>query len=197
MLLTSASSQLFSARTTVALVALALGFGGLPAPTQAARVRPIARSPVTAKGPVGWQTLRRLDLLPLLPVGVSTAQFSSYDRTGGNDDGRTYSCLRETASEGCVIAEHSGPGEIDSIWSTRNGGDVSETGNLRIEIDGRTVVNAPFQQVVNGGLGAPFSPPLVANASRSSGGVYIKVPMPFRQSMKISTQVNPRYYHIT
>ena len=76
---------------------------------------------MSAKGPVGWQTLRRLDLLPLFSVGVGPAQFSSYDRSGGNDDGRTYSCLRETGSEGCVLAEHRGPGEIDSIWSTRNG----------------------------------------------------------------------------
>ncbi len=156
-------------------------------------------APLTAKGPVGWDTLRRLDLLPLHHAGVQTRQFSSYDRTGGNNDGirGTYSCLRQTAAEGCVIAEHTGPGEVESIWFTRDRGVVTRTGRLRIEVDGRTVVNAPLQSVVNGGLGAPFSFPLVANAAQSSGGVYIKVPIPFRTSMKISTQANPLYYHVT
>lgn len=162
---------------------------------------PVAASaaPTDPKGPVGWDTLRRLDLLPLFRLGVSTRQFSSYDRRGSNNDGLrgTFSCLRTTPAEGCVIAEHAGPGEVDSIWFTRNRGVVTATGRLRIDLDGRTVVNAPLQRVVNGGLGAPFAFPLVANAAQSSGGVYVKVPMPFRQSMRISTQANPRYYHVT
>ena len=73
---------------------------------------------------------------------------------------------------------------------------VARTGRLRIEIDGRRVVDAPLQAVVDGRLGAPFSFPLVANRDGSSGGVYIKVPMPFRASMKVSTQFNPRFHHV-
>src|SRR5699024_6106385 len=38
-------------------------------------------------GPTGWETYERLDLLPGLTSGVETRQFSSFDRTGGNDDG--------------------------------------------------------------------------------------------------------------
>ena len=183
-------SPLARARTRAAVLAGALA---LAAPTAS------SAAPTDPTGPVGWDTLRRVDLLPLFRVGVSTRQFSSYDRRGSNDDGLrgTYSCLRHTAAEGCVIAEHAGPGEVDSIWFTRNRGVVTATGRLRIDLDGRTVVNAPLQRVVNGGLGAPFAFPLVANAAQSSGGVYIKVPMPFRQSMRISTQANPRYYHVT
>ncbi|HEX2397369.1 MAG TPA: hypothetical protein VHI73_04435, partial [Solirubrobacteraceae bacterium] len=167
-------SPLIRGRTLAVVLAgvLALALAG-PAASEGA--------PTDPKGPVGWDTLRRVDLLPLFRVGVSTRQFSSYDRRGSNDDGLRgkYSCLRRTPAEGCVIAEHAGPGEVDSIWFTRNRGVVAATGRLRIELDGRTVVNAPLQRVVDGGLGAPFAFPLVANAARSSGGVYIKVPMPF------------------
>ncbi len=164
-----------------------------PAPLALAAIPP-ASAPTTL---TGWATLRRLDLLPLFQPGVTTSQFSSYDRTGGNDDGRTYSCLRLTADERCVVAERSGPGEVDSIWFTRDGGDVRLVGNLRIDLDGRRVLDAPLQQVVDGALGAPFTFPLVANASQSSGGVYIKVPMAFRESMRISTSEAARYYHVT
>ena len=45
-------------------------------------------------------------------------------------------------------------------------------------------------------LGAPFVWPLVANSKQSPGGVYIKVPMPYRQSMRISIATNLQYYHV-
>jgi len=150
-----------------------------------------------AKGPIGWEVYRRLDRLPELSRGVQTKQFSSFDRTGGNEDGFAgrYSCLRQ--DEGCVIAEKAGAGEVQSIWFTRDEGDVRRTGNIRIELDGRTVLDAPLQDVVDGKLGAPFSFPLVASADQSSGGVYIKVAMPYRRSMKITTAQNPLFYHVS
>ncbi|MGH3797579.1 MAG: glycoside hydrolase family 172 protein [Pseudonocardiaceae bacterium] len=165
------------------------GIGAPPAPRAL---------PIGGKGPIGYDHYRRLDAMPGLPVGVQTLQFSSFDRTGGNDDGfsGTYSCLRMDP-DGCVIAERQGAGEIASIWSTRDAGDVRRTGNIKIELDGRTVLDAPLQDVVDGRLGAPFVYPLVANADLSSGGVYIKVPMPFTQSMRITTQFNPFFYHVT
>ena len=199
------SGAIRTPRRAAALPALGLLAAGVaaasttrPGLVPAARAQAIP-SGLTAKGPVGWETFRRLDLLPRLRVGVSTRQFSSYDRTGGNDDGFTgrHSCLRQTPAEGCVLAQHTGPGEIASIWFTRDRGVVARTGRLRIDLDGRRVVDAPLQRVVDGALGPPFAFPLVANRSQTSGGVYIKVPMPFRSSMKVSTQFNPRYHHVT
>jgi Protein of unknown function (DUF2961) len=58
------------------------------------------------------------------------------------------------------------------------------------------VLDAPLQSLVDGGLGAPFVWPLVANAVQSPGGVYIKVPMPYRQSMRISVASHLEYYHV-
>lgn len=150
------------------------------------------------KGPVGWDAYRRLDRLPELAAATEAHQFSSYDRTGGNNDGfdGTYSCLRQDAGR-CVIAEDDGAGEIGSIWFTRDGGDVTKTGNIRIVLDDTKVLDAPLQDVVDGKLGAPFVYPLVANADQSSGGVYLKVPMPYRESMRVSTDNNPLFHHVS
>ncbi|GHE68610.1 hypothetical protein GCM10014715_22910 [Streptomyces spiralis] len=183
-----------------AAVAVAVAAALTPgAATATAADAPVARHTAPGThGPVGWDTYRHLDRLGELPSGVRTQQFSSFDRAGGNDDGfdGTYSCLR-TTTEGCVIAEHSGPGEIGAIWFTRDGGDVSRTGTITIELDGKTVLHASLQDVVDGKLGAPFTAPLVADADASSGGVLIEVPMTFRRSMRITTEHNPLFYHVS
>jgi len=159
---------------------------------------PAAPASASAKGPVGWDVYRRLDLLPLLREEERTRQFSSYDRTGLNDDGSngTYSCRRRVA-DGCLIAERDGPGQLESIWFTRDLGDLAGTGRLRVRVDGREVVDAPLTDVLRGRLGGPFAFPFVADSDRSSGGGYVKVPMPFRRSMRVTTQRNPGYYHVT
>ncbi|SDS35276.1 DUF2961 domain-containing protein [Microlunatus soli] len=169
-----------------------------PTPTSSTHATGGRTTQVAADQPaVGWDSYRHLDRLAEIGSDTRSRQFSSFDRSDGNDDGfdGTYSCLR--TDDGCVIAERSGAGEISSIWFTRDGGDVSNTGNITIELDGTVVLDAPLQDVVDGKLGAPFSQPLVANADQSSGGVYIKVPMPYRTSMKITTTHNPLFYHVT
>ncbi|WP_442941486.1 glycoside hydrolase family 172 protein [Nocardia sp. NBC_00403] len=154
---------------------------------------------------VGWDTYRRLDRLPNLPGGSRTLEFSSFDRSGGTYEAYTGNqngsggCL-STGGAGCVIAQDAGAGEISSIWFTNdvNGvrGDVSAMGDIQIELDGRTVLDAPLQSVVDGRLGAPYVFPLVANAEQAAGGVYLKVPMAYRDSMRISVQAKLKYYHV-
>ncbi|MDT5170543.1 MAG: hypothetical protein QOD02_3878, partial [Mycobacterium sp.] len=150
---------------------------------------------------VGWDTYRRLDRLPYLSADTETLQVSSFDRTGGDFDISTGNqngsggCLA-SGGVGCVIAEDRGAGELDSIWFTRDGGNVSRMGAIRVDLDGKTVVDAPLQSLVDGELGAPFVWPLVANAAQSPAGVYVKVPMPYRQSMRISVASNVQYYHV-
>ncbi|AKU17093.1 glycoside hydrolase family 172 protein [Luteipulveratus mongoliensis] len=174
-----------------AVLVTALGSAG-PAP---AATQP---SSPDRKGPVGWDTYRHLDQIGTQTAGVETKQFSSFDRAGGNDDGfeGTYSCLR-TATDGCVIAERAGAGEVDSIWFTRDGGDVSRTGSIKVELDGKVVLNAPVQDVVDGKIGGAFVQPFVTNADQSSGGVNIHVPMTYRSSMRVTTTTNPLFYHVT
>ncbi|SDP19635.1 Protein of unknown function [Actinopolyspora xinjiangensis] len=148
---------------------------------------------------VGWETYRELDELGASRRGGNSRQFSSFARSGSNDDGfnGTYSCLRTTPG-GCVVAEDTGAGEVTSVWFTRDPwGDVTATGDIRVELDGRTVLDAPLADVVAGELGAPFVWPLVGDARDTSGGVVIKVPMPYRESMRITVDENPYFYHVS
>ena len=150
---------------------------------------------------MGWETYRRLDRLPYLSADTETLQASSFDRSGGNfdlgtgNDNGSGGCLA-SGGAGCVIAEDRGAGEIDSMWFTRDSGNVSRMGAIRVELDGHTVLDAPLQSLVDGALGAPFVWPLVANAAQSPAGVYVKVPMPYRQSMRVSIASNLQYYHV-
>jgi len=172
-----------------------------------AGVATVARAPaepaITGPGErvVGWDTYRQLDRLPYLSANTQTLEVSSFDRSGGDFDISTGNqngsggCLA-SGGAGCVIAEDRGAGEVDSIWFTRDSGNVTRIGKIRIDLDGQTVVDAPLQLLVDGALGAPFVWPLVANAAQSPGGVYIKVPMPYRHSMQISVASNLQYYHV-
>ena len=152
------------------------------------------------KGPVGWDTLRHLDQFDTLPQGVRTKQFASTDPAHRNNDHNH--CVRTIGTSGCVMAEVTGPGEIDSIWMTSitsgAAGDVTDVGNIVVVLDGKTILNSSLESVVNGDLGAPFTYPLVANATQSSGGDYIDVPMPYRSSMLVyTTQTpDPDYFHV-
>nr|WP_232328134.1 glycoside hydrolase family 172 protein [Kibdelosporangium sp. MJ126-NF4] len=152
----------------------------------------------TDKGPIGWQVYRQMDQLAAMRPGAVSRQFSSFDRTGGNDDGfgGTYSCLRTTPT-GCVIAERTGSGQIDSMWFTRDFGSMVNNGRIKVELDGRVVLDDLLQEVVNGKLGAPWVWPLVGNGEDTSGAGVIKVPMPYRESMRVTIQANPLFHHVS
>src|SRR6201996_3203840 len=183
---------------SVVFALLLLGIAGVGL-AATAPAEPVVRA--LGEKTVGWDTYRRLDRLPYLSADTRSLQLSSFDRSGGNYDISTGNkngsggCLA-SGGAGCVVAEDRGAGEIDSIWFTRDGGNVTALGTIRIELDGRPVIDAPLQSLVNGALGAPFVWPLVANATQSPGGVYIKVPMPYRQSMRISVASHLEYYHV-
>jgi hypothetical protein len=147
------------------------------------------------KGPTGWDTYRRLDELPYLTTGVQTKSFSSFDRSGQNND---YGGALKLPGGGCALADHTGPGEVDELWFTALGGDGTllpqAFGDLKVVLDGRTVIDAPLPRVVDGSLGALFVYPLVAGGTQSSGGMYVDVPMAFTRSMRITTSVCPGMY---
>lgn len=166
-----ACCRLAARALSATLALLLLGIAGL-APAGAAPAEPTTKAP--GDRAVGWDTYRRLDRLPYLSADTQTLQVSSFDRSGGDFDvstgnkNGTGGCLA-SGGAGCVIAEDHGAGEVDSIWFTRDGGNVRAIGTIRVELDGRTVVDAPLQSLVDGALGAPFVWPLVANAAQSPG----------------------------
>jgi D-arabinan exo alpha-(1,3)/(1,5)-arabinofuranosidase (non-reducing end) len=146
------------------------------------------------KGPIGWDSYRRLDLFPNMRSNTETRDFSSTDPAQANGDFNHP--FRVTSNGQYVIAEANGPGEIVSIWSTINGGDVTNDGAITIQLDGKVVLSANYQQLVSGALGAPWVWPLVGNLYDTSGGAQIKVPMPYTKSMLVTVQGNPDYFHV-
>ncbi|HEY3871692.1 MAG TPA: DUF2961 domain-containing protein [Actinocrinis sp.] len=173
----------------VAAATALLSPAGFPPGTAAAAST--AATVAATNGTVGWDSYTELDQLPYLTDGVSTREYSSFDRQQDNEDSGHN--LGPAPGGGVLLAAHQGPGEIDSIWMT---GSVPAAGSLRIVLDGKTVVDASAASIFSGSLGAPFVYPLVANNSQSSGGFYIDVPMPFTSSMQVSTDADPGYYHV-
>jgi hypothetical protein len=178
----------FSSAAAIAMTGFVLAFSN---PTPGERANPPGS---IGKGPVGWDSYRRLDLLPSLRSGSESRDFSSTDPAQQNGDFNHP--LRVTSDGQYVIAEAYGPGEIVSIWSTINGGDVTNDGAITIQLDGQTVLSTNYESLVSGNYGAPFVWPLVGNLYDTSGGAQIKVPMPYTKSMLVTVQGNPDYFHV-
>ena len=133
--------------------------------------------------PIGLDVLSDLELLPLLKRGVVCLQHSSYDRTGGNDDGFTgkYTHLRRTDANEFVIFDAAGPGCIYRLWSA-----LPPEGYVKFFFDGETKprLTCNFREMFQGKV-PPFAPPLTG---QSSGGWYSYHPMPFAKRCTIVTE---------
>jgi hypothetical protein len=158
--------------------------------------------------PPVWKTscdieaLYRLEWLPLLRPEVSYGMFSSYDRTGGNNDGfrGTYSRLR-LEDGNSVIAEMQGAGCITRIWFTHS--KLREDGllalkdeHIRIFLDGNPepAVDVPLESLFSGKL-LRFPKPLVGEAL---GGYVCYVPISYQNGCKVVIEGDDvHFYQIT
>ncbi|MFZ2055178.1 MAG: glycoside hydrolase family 172 protein, partial [Candidatus Aminicenantales bacterium] len=104
---------------------------------------------------------------------------SSYDRSGGNDDGFSgkYSFIRKEAS-GLVLADLEGPGVIYRIHTPTPTDDVVE-----FYFDGEDAprISLTFTEIYDG-TRAPFLAPLVVSGA---GGHTSYVPLTYRKSCKV------------
>jgi hypothetical protein len=120
-----------------------------------------------------------LERLARLRPFVKVGSFSSYDRTGGNDDGFSgkYSAIRKE-DDALVIAELSGPGVITRIWTP-----TPNDSPMEFFFDGETTPRlvVPFRQIFDG-TKWPFLAPL---AGSGGGGFYSYVPLTFQRVCKI------------
>ena len=156
---------------------------GLIATIALAAVGAAAQTPalgqMKAPPPVGIGELSRLDLLPRLRDSVKVGCVSSYDRTGGNDDGFSgrYSFVRKEG-DGLVIADLKGPGCVYRIWTPTPTDDPTE-----FYFDGETTprLTLPFRKLFDG-TRAPFSTPV---SGYGAGGFWTYLPLPYKQSLKI------------
>ncbi|WP_114790348.1 glycoside hydrolase family 172 protein [Niabella yanshanensis] len=139
---------------------------------------------VNAQKVVNFQSeLRRLSDISLLPQyldGTVVKQVSSYDRTGGNDDGFSgkYSFIRKE-KEGLVILDAQGSGVIERIWTPTP---TNDTLDFYFDGSSKPGLSIRFNDLFSGKV-APFLKPLV-DAYRV-GGYYCYVPIPYAKSCKI------------
>ncbi|WP_461489035.1 glycoside hydrolase family 172 protein [Pontibacter sp. HJ8] len=128
--------------------------------------------------------------LPLYRSGTME-QLSSYDRTGGNDDGFSgkYSAVRKDP-EGLVMADLKGPGVVNRIWTP-----TPEADTVKFYFNGETKprISIPFIDLFSGKQ-YPFVAPL---SGSQLGGYYCYLPIPYERSLKIIyTGKNLRFHQI-
>lgn len=144
----------------------------------------IAGIPCAAQTIVNFQTeLRRLSDISLLPryvEGTVVKQVSSYDRTGGNDDGFSgkYSFIRKE-KEGLVIFDAQGSGVIERIWTPTP---TNDTLDFYFDGSSRPGLSIKFNDLFSGKV-EPFLKPLVD--AYMVGGYYSYVPIPYAKGCKI------------
>jgi hypothetical protein len=139
-----------------------------------------AASSATAADPApGLESLHRIDRLPVFKSSVKIASQSSYDRTGGNDDGFSgnYSFVRKEPG-GLVLLDVTGPGIIQRIWTPTPSDDIIE---FYFDGEDKPRLSLPFQNLFNGEHEA-FVRPLVGSGA---GGFYSYVPLPYEKSCKV------------
>ena len=144
----------------------------------------LASCSVSAQKTVNFESeLNRLYTVGSLPEymeGTVVKQISSYDRTGGNDDGfgGTYSFIREEPTGGLVIFDEEGQSVIERIWTPTPTDDT-----LDFYLDGSTepTMSIRFRDLFNNSQ-APFLAPI---ADQKVGGFYSYIPIPYKESCKI------------
>jgi hypothetical protein len=133
--------------------------------------------------------LFRLELLPRLNPGETCKMFSSYDTTGGNDDGFSgkYSVLRDE-NGASVLAEMKGPGCIQRMHFPHSEygvpGLLGRKGeHVRIYLDGaeKPALDVPLEDIFYGKVDG-FPKPI---SDTAIGGFYCYVPIPYKESCKV------------
>ena len=135
------------------------------------------------------ELLGRIDKLPEYRTNQIVEQISSYDRTGGNDDGfgGTYSYIRKE-NNGLVIADFKGPGIVNRIWTPTPTNDT-----LLFYFDGENTarLKISFMDLFSGKV-YPFVKPVCGN---EAGGYYCYMPIPYKESLKIVFEGEKILFH--
>ena len=130
------------------------------------------------------ESLLRIDALARFRPVVKVGSFSSYDRTGGNDDGFSgkYSYLRKEG-DGLVIAELKGPGVITRIHTPTPTSDPIE---FYFDGEAKPRICVPFNELFQTGGAALTSMLFGPSLVYAGGGGYVSyVPLEFAKSIKI------------
>jgi len=128
--------------------------------------------------------------LPAYRTQTVAGQISSYDTTGGNDDGFSgkYSYLRKLPDSSLIIFDVQGPGVINRIWTPTPSED-----SLDFYIDDTTHVafTIKYKDLFSGKI-FPFVAPLCNN---QLGGYYCYLPVPFQKRCIIVYRGKQTQFH--
>ncbi len=131
-----------------------------------------------------------ISLLPQYCDNTIVAQTSTYDTTGGNNDGfnGTYSFLRKDKDSNLVIFDIKGPGVINRIWTPTP---TDDTLDFYIDDTVHTAFSIKYSDLFSGKT-FPFVSPL---CGRELGGCYCYLPIPFQTNCKIISRVKQTQFH--
>lgn len=126
------------------------------------------------------QRLQNIGKMPEYLEGTFVKQESSYDRTGGNDDGFSgkYSFLRKE-KDGLVIFDAKGQGVIERIWTPTPTDDMVD---FYFDGNDQPTLSIKFGDLFSGNV-SPFLRPVVD--AFMVGGYYSYVPIPYANGCKI------------
>lgn len=135
------------------------------------------------------EQLKRVDQLPRYRDRQLIEQESSYDRTGGNNDGFSgeYSYIRKEGDH-LVLADFKGPGVVNRIWTPTP---TSDTLLFFFDGEEQPRLKICFMDLFSGKV-YPFMKPVVGN---EIGGYYSYIPIPFQKSLKILFQGDHLMFH--
>lgn len=166
--------------------------------TRASALGMLLFSSAVSAQPAGVGFYENLERLPYLHANVAARYLSSYDRSGGNDDGfrGTYSALHVDDNGEHVIFDEKGPGCVYNFWFTGSGREL-HWGKLRFYLDEDTTPRFECEAMeLFQGRTEPFVFPLATHAHVSSGGFSCSAPIPFADRLKITTERRVGFYNV-
>lgn len=145
-----------------------------------------------ATEPYGLNSIVAFERLPWLKTDTMAGGASSYERNGENKDGDNNWKYWDGPER--VLCELQGPGVIYRMWFT--GYEPFQT-PFKVYIDGETTprLDIDVADMQTNGY-APFNRPLIRDWTESSGGHPTYVPIPFNESIKITSPgINARLFY--
>ncbi len=134
------------------------------------------------------RTLNDISLLPAYLDNSVVAQTSTYDITGGNEDGFSgkYSFIRRNPDSSLVIFDMQGPGVITRIWTPTPTED-----SFDFIIDGKKILSIKYDDLFSGKV-FPFVNPL---CGQQLGGSYCYFPILFQKNCLIVCRGKKMQFH--
>jgi len=136
------------------------------------------------------QPLYDISTLPVYRQGSVESQVSSWDRTGGNDDGFSgrFSFVRRNQDSSLVLFDIQGAGVINRIWTPTP---TKDTIDFYIDDSLRPAFSIQYADLFSGKV-FPFVAPLCGN---QLGGYYCYYPILFQKSCRIISRAKKMQFY--